>query len=396
MPHSPASTARSAANAAVRARVVPCGVTAHWDDISLASSRGPNPCGCGMHKTGSDTATLLNDLLDTANVLVVELDCQGRVIWYNQAVAKLSGRPLSDMEGLDWVEAMVPEAEQEAVRKACASASRVNGLGKNRKPWISASSSSSPLARLAPRMDLVDVAKEIQDADRMLGAVVGAALGARGPRVDRGAARRRARCYAPPRRSIDWFHKPTHGEDGAWVGLICLGHDVSDSERIRDELFASEERAQGVLATAVNAIITISERGVIETVNAATERIFGYDREEMIGKNVSMLMPTPYRERHDGYMDTYKQTGERKIIGIGREVVAMRKDGRVVAMVGGTSTGAIVGPTSGGSPGTGDSWGAPGMTSGASGENGRSGGTPVTSRSRRRSSGCRRCRLPCR
>lgn len=272
MPHSPASTARSAANAAVRARVVPCGVTAHWDDISLASSRGPNPCGCGMHKTGSDTATLLNDLLDTANVLVVELDCQGRVIWYNQAVAKLSGRPLSDMEGLDWVEAMVPEAEQEAVRKACAMSAE-RQLPTNHK--------STLLSR-----------------DQV-------------------------------RRSIDWFHKPTHGEDGAWVGLICLGHDVSDSERIRDELFASEERAQGVLATAVNAIITISERGVIETVNAATERIFGYDREEMIGKNVSMLMPTPYRERHDGYMDTYKQTGERKIIGIGREVVAMRKDGSV-------------------------------------------------------------------
>ncbi len=105
--------------------------------------------------------------------------------------------------------------------------------------------------------------------------------------------------------------------------------EPKDIDELRRELEASQLRANGVLETAVNAIITINERGIIETVNAATERMFGYAREEMIGRNVSMLMPAPYREQHDGYLEHYRNTGERKIIGIGREVTARRKDGSV-------------------------------------------------------------------
>lgn len=93
------------------------------------------------------------------------------------------------------------------------------------------------------------------------------------------------------------------------------------------ELEASQMRVHGILETAVNAIITISERGIIETVNAAAERIFGYTREEMIGQNVSMLMPTPYREQHDAYLANYRHTGQPKVIGIGREAIGRRKDG---------------------------------------------------------------------
>lgn len=100
-------------------------------------------------------------------------------------------------------------------------------------------------------------------------------------------------------------------------------------QELREALETSHLRAEGILETAVNAIITISERGVIETVNAATVRMFGYEREEMLGRNVSMLMPSPYREKHDMYLSNYLETGHRKIIGIGREAVAQRKDGTV-------------------------------------------------------------------
>lgn len=100
-------------------------------------------------------------------------------------------------------------------------------------------------------------------------------------------------------------------------------------QELREALENSHLRAEGILETAVNAIVTISERGVIETVNAATVRLFGYEREEMIGRNVSMLMPSPYREKHDMYLSNYLETGHRKIIGIGREAVAQRKDGTV-------------------------------------------------------------------
>jgi two-component system, LuxR family, sensor kinase FixL len=100
-------------------------------------------------------------------------------------------------------------------------------------------------------------------------------------------------------------------------------------DELRCQLEASKMRVTGILETAVNAIITISDQGIIETVNAATERIFGYKREELIGRNVSMLMPTPYREAHDGYLAHYRSTGQKKIIGIGREAIGQRKDGSV-------------------------------------------------------------------
>jgi two-component system sensor kinase FixL len=94
----------------------------------------------------------------------------------------------------------------------------------------------------------------------------------------------------------------------------------------------SEERLRAILETAVEGIITIDGRGIIESANRAAERIFGYKAAELIGKNVSILMPTPYREAHDGYLANYLQTGHAKIIGIGREVVGQRKDGTVFPM----------------------------------------------------------------
>ena len=89
----------------------------------------------------------------------------------------------------------------------------------------------------------------------------------------------------------------------------------------------SEKRLRAILETAVEGIITIDDRGLIESVNPAAERYFGYQAEEIIGKNVSVLMPSPYREEHGGYLRDYRRTGKAKIIGIGREVVARRKDG---------------------------------------------------------------------
>ncbi|MFN0076658.1 MAG: PAS domain S-box protein [Prosthecobacter sp.] len=97
----------------------------------------------------------------------------------------------------------------------------------------------------------------------------------------------------------------------------------------RAALAASEQRSQTILETAVNAIITMSENCLIETVNSATERIFGYSRDELIGQNIRLLMPQPYRDQHDGYVQAYRSTGVKKIIGIGREVVGQRKDGSI-------------------------------------------------------------------
>ena len=83
-----------------------------------------------------------------------------------------------------------------------------------------------------------------------------------------------------------------------------------------------------IIDTAIDGIITIDYRGIVESINPAASKLFGYDPEEVIGKNISVLMPEPYRSAHDGYMQRYQNTGEKRIIGIGREVLGLRKDGR--------------------------------------------------------------------
>ena len=79
-------------------------------------------------------------------------------------------------------------------------------------------------------------------------------------------------------------------------------------------------------------MIVIDEHGIMQSFSAAAERLFGYKRQEAIGRNVKTLMPSPYRENHDAYLGRYMQTGERRIIGIGRVVVGERKDGSTFPM----------------------------------------------------------------
>ncbi|MDP5171153.1 MAG: PAS domain S-box protein [Bacteroidia bacterium] len=86
-------------------------------------------------------------------------------------------------------------------------------------------------------------------------------------------------------------------------------------------------RLQAIIETAIDGIITIDELGLVDTINPAAARLFGYDPAEVLGKNVSMLMPEPDRARHDQYLGNYLTTGEAKIIGVGREVTGQKKNG---------------------------------------------------------------------
>ncbi|HKQ49772.1 MAG TPA: PAS domain S-box protein [Phycisphaerae bacterium] len=104
---------------------------------------------------------------------------------------------------------------------------------------------------------------------------------------------------------------------------------VGDAEEGRSSEREALARLQAVVGTAVDGIITIDDRGVIESVNPAVVRLFGYSEEELIGQNVRVLMPEPFRGEHDRYLSNYRETGERKIIGIGREVRGRRRDGSV-------------------------------------------------------------------
>jgi PAS domain S-box-containing protein len=88
---------------------------------------------------------------------------------------------------------------------------------------------------------------------------------------------------------------------------------------------ASLHHLAAMLQSAVDAIISIDAVGAIESVNPATEKLFGYDAAELVGQDVKM--PEPYRNQHDNYVRQHRETGQRKIIGIGREVMGQRKDG---------------------------------------------------------------------
>jgi PAS domain S-box-containing protein len=109
----------------------------------------------------------------------------------------------------------------------------------------------------------------------------------------------------------------------------------SREEKLLDEITKrkkSEQENNAVLKNAVDGIISIDAKGIILKVNPAAEQLFGYNAKDMLGHNVKMLMPSPYYDEHDGYLKNYHETGERKIIGSGREVIGKRKDGSTFPM----------------------------------------------------------------
>jgi two-component system sensor kinase FixL len=88
-------------------------------------------------------------------------------------------------------------------------------------------------------------------------------------------------------------------------------------------------RLAAILETAVDAIICIDSKGIIDSFNIAAEKMFGYKAKEVLGENISILMPEPYSSEHDNYIKHHEETGEEHIIGIGREVVGKRKGGLI-------------------------------------------------------------------
>ena len=131
------------------------------------------------------------------------------------------------------------------------------------------------------------------------------------------------------------YRKMSRAELLAWIEKFKSNHATrtrAQQQRAASALRDSEERLRAILATAVEGIITIDERGTIESFNRAAEQIFGYKAREIIGKNVNVLMPSPHREQHDAYIGNYLRTGHANIIGIGRETVGRRKDGAIFPM----------------------------------------------------------------
>lgn len=114
--------------------------------------------------------------------------------------------------------------------------------------------------------------------------------------------------------------------------VLRLVRSEAEAQEMSASLRDSERRARALLDNLDEGLATISESGLIELFNPAAERMFGYRSEEVVGKNVSMLMPEPYQSKHDGYLARYLRTGQAKIIGTGRDVMGQRSDGSVFPM----------------------------------------------------------------
>jgi len=124
------------------------------------------------------------------------------------------------------------------------------------------------------------------------------------------------------------FNKINEGKNTG-TQIIATVCNIQSLKSVEKELEESEAHKQAILESSVDGIITINEKGLIQSFNKAAQKIFGYHENEVVGQNIKILMPLPYSEKHDTYIRSYLETGEKKIIGKGREVQGLKKDGTV-------------------------------------------------------------------
>lgn len=133
-------------------------------------------------------------------------------------------------------------------------------------------------------------------------------------------------------RILDFVYQPIKADDGRITAIFVEGTDVSELSFANAALQLREDHLRSILATVPDAMVVIDEQGCIQSFSTAAETLFGYQSSEVLGQNVSLLMPSPYRDEHDAYLHRYLTTGERRIIGLGRTVTGMRKDGSTFPM----------------------------------------------------------------
>jgi two-component system, LuxR family, sensor kinase FixL len=213
-----------------------------------------------------------DNIINLSPFIVLLLDKEGRILRFNPAFERLSGWKTDEVIGSDWFETFLPERDREKIRAVFHDAIR----GDRTQAYV------NPI-----------VLKNGNERD------------------------------------IEWYDVPLTNLRGELIGLLCSGQDITERRRATEALHESEQRMKAILATAADAIVTIDSHGTIDSVNSATERMFGYSSHELIGQNVKILMPSPYADEHDGYLRRYLKTGEARIIGKGREVKGKRKDGTV-------------------------------------------------------------------
>lgn len=339
------------------------------------------------------------NLINTAQAIILVLDLDGRIVMINQFAEDLCGYRLDEIKGRDWIDLMVPPAEQECVRlllgqsvagkhvKASLNSITAKDGREIRVEWYDTAlhdETGKQIALLAIGQDVTAREKAAQDMRILAKAMANLGEGVLitsdhlnwpGPKIifvndamcritgyteaeligqtprmlqndrsDRATLARVRQDLAANkpclfetincRKDGSSYHAevlitPLFNDRGHRTNFVSIHRDISERKRSELLLRASEEKLRAIVNTAADAIITIDQRGIIVSANPASERMLGYNEKELIGHNVNILMHSPFREEHDQYLANYLKTGEAKIIGIGREVVARRKDGTI-------------------------------------------------------------------
>ncbi len=204
-------------------------------------------------------------LIETAQAIVLVLDGEGRIVLFNSYLKELSGYPLAEVQGKNWFTTFIPEHEQSRVRDI-----------------------------------FVRTVRETQ-THRTINSIL---------------------TRDGHEREIEWSSTLLTDASGNAIGVLSIGQDVTEHERTQAAL-------RSLIQTTQDAVILIDHQGHIDMFNPAAEQIFGYSHGEIVGQNVSMLMPEPYASERDDYLTRYERTGEARAIGRTRTVAARRKTGEV-------------------------------------------------------------------
>ena len=209
--------------------------------------------------------------IDLVQVLIVVLDREGRVKLVNRKACEVLGRTKKELVGGDWFALCLPAAVRDGARDV---------FGRLMQGRMEAAEYHEN-AVVTP-----------DGTERMVG----------------------------------WRNTVLHDGRGQPSGTLSSGEELSERLATEQALRDSEAKKAAILESAVEGIVTIDDEGMIESFNPAAARIFGYEEGEVVGRNVKLLIPPPHRDRHDGYLKRYLETGVATIIGTSREMTGVRKD----------------------------------------------------------------------
>ncbi|MCK2148102.1 PAS domain S-box protein [Marinobacter alexandrii] len=214
-------------------------------------------------------------LFSSAGAIMAVLDREGRIVRFNQAAEIATGYSAEELDGkLGW-ECLAPPEDRAAVEAVFQQLTPGSVPGRHESQWV------------------------MRDGTRRL---------------------------------YDWSNAELRDEQGEVEFIVTIGVDITARKRAERALREQATHTQTILDNMVDGLFTINADGIIQSANHAATRIFGYDAEELLGHNVSMLMPSPHREAHDSYLRNYQSTGVARIIGTDREVEGQRKDGSLFPM----------------------------------------------------------------